>query len=96
MSVARDNFVKDVNLSTVVLAEPVKPELFARAKILAKESKHKCGHCKTESESPLPHCNECGVVFYCSHVCQIEDWDKHKLVCVKIVGVAVVTATKES
>jgi hypothetical protein len=46
----------------------------------------KCAKCKTleKSEKQFKKCARCGFVFYCSKVCQKNDWSNHKKICKQI------------
>ena len=49
---------------------------------IANENKDKCKKCNiTRSEKKLSKCSRCGKVYYCSKICQKDDWDEHKKNC---------------
>jgi len=54
---------------------------FGKARALVK-----CANCKTleKSEKQFKKCACCGFVFYCSKVCQRNDWSNHKQICKQI------------
>jgi hypothetical protein len=41
---------------------------------------NKCCKCDVLRDN-LAHCGKCKKVCYCSKECQIQDWDRHKLIC---------------
>merc|ERR1712098_941627 len=46
----------------------------------------KCANCGVleKSEKQFQKCSRCGFVFYCSKVCQRNDWQNHKQICKEI------------
>ncbi|XP_073837310.1 zinc finger MYND-type containing 10 [Musca autumnalis] len=48
---------------------------------LEKNVANKCGNCYGSAEKK---CSQCKTVYYCSRKCQLEDWPKHKINCIKI------------
>jgi hypothetical protein len=40
-----------------------------------------CAITSVEMSEPLPACNGCGKVYYCTKICQRYDWESHKVDC---------------
>ncbi|XP_053954753.1 zinc finger MYND domain-containing protein 10 homolog [Anastrepha ludens] len=54
-----------------------------RASNTVENSKHaikKCGKCASDAEKK---CGICKTTYYCSRKCQVDDWSKHKVSCIK-------------
>lgn len=52
----------------------------ACAKTLQKDVKHACSYCSVFAED-VKACSKCRAVFYCSKICQENDWVNHKNAC---------------
>ncbi|GFH55150.1 hypothetical protein CTEN210_11626 [Chaetoceros tenuissimus] len=51
-------------------------------------ARHSCAKCNTiDLERPLLVCAKCKGVGYCSKECQVTDWKKHKVECLKVQSV---------
>lgn len=47
------------------------------------EFKYQCMYCGKSSDTKIPHCSICKVVYYCDKICQQRDWVNHKQTCTK-------------
>ena len=45
------------------------------------------GVCWTCGEDAEMSCSRCMITMYCSHKCQVDDWDEHKKVCLHVASI---------
>lgn len=69
------------NFSDVDISKGADGKTEARLFVGVEVGEFTCAGCQKKSKSPMKECLQCHKAHYCSTNCQVDDWDKHKLIC---------------